>query len=121
MFAEAREWSRYVGLISNDTKAVASYVRKHDLRQDFDLGDRDKWLALSDIHETTDTPRHVFVGVSEDDERAATFTGWEFVPLEEAAEKAVWTLEEPTDRGSGLLSRLRGRLPEGLRRSLGGR
>ena len=121
VIADAREWSRYVGLVANDTDAVAAYVREHGLEQDFDLGGRDKWLALSDLREATDTPRHVFVGCTEDGERAAAHTGWEFVPVAEAAERAGWTLEAETDRGSGFLARLGGRLPEALRRPFGGR
>ena len=112
---DAGEWSRYVGLIANDTDAVAAFVREHGLRQDFDLGSRDKWLALSDLHEATDTPRHVFVGLTGEDERAAAFTGWEFVPVAEAAEKADWTLEEPNADGPGsLVTLLRDRLPDDL-------
>lgn len=118
--ADAREWSRYVGLVANDADAVASCVREHGIEQDFDLGDRDKWLALSDLREATDTPRHVFVGRTEDGERAAAQTGWEFVPVAEAADRAAWTLEEETDGGAGVLARLRGRLAEALR-SFGGR
>lgn len=119
--ADARTWSRYVGLVANDADAVASCLREHGLESDFDLGDRDKWLALSDLHEATDTPRHVFVGQTEDGERAAVHTGWEFVPVAEAAAKAGWTLEPETDDTTGVLARLRGRLPEALRRPFGGR
>ncbi len=107
---DAREWSRYVGVIANDTDAVASFVEEHDLRQDFDLGDRDKWLALEGIREGTDTDRHVFVGLTEDDRLAAEGTGWEFVPLHEAAEKAGWTLAEERKREPGLVERVRTRL-----------
>jgi hypothetical protein len=111
-----------VGLVANDTDAVAAFVREHGLRQDFELGDRDKWLALSDLYEATDTPRHVFVGLTEEDERAAAFTGWEFVPVAEAAEKAGWTLEEPpADGPRSFPSRLRDRLPDDLPWPLGGR
>lgn len=113
VLADADEWSRYVGLVANDTDALASYVRAHDLRQDFELGDRDKWLALADLRAATDTDRHVFVGTSADDRRAAEHTGWEFVPVVEAAEKAGWGLEERTER-AGVLDRLRDRLAGGL-------
>lgn len=113
VLADAGEWSRYVGLVGNDTDAVASYVREHDLRQDFELGDRDKWLALADLRAATDTDRHVFVGTSADDRRAAEHTGWEFLPVAEAAEKAGWGLEERTEQ-AGVLDRLRDRLAGGL-------
>jgi len=112
VLVDAGEWSRYVGLVANDTDAVASYVRAHDLRQDFELGDRDKWLALADLRAATDTDRHVFVGTSADDRRAAEGTGWEFVPVTEAAQKAGWELAERTE--PGVLDRLRDRLAGGL-------
>jgi hypothetical protein len=112
--ADAGEWSRYVGLVANDTDAVASYVRAHDLRQDFELGDRDKWLALADLRAATDTDRHVFVGLSGDDRRAAEGTGWEFVPVAEAAEKAGWALVERTEPETGMLDRLRDRFAGSL-------
>jgi hypothetical protein len=120
VFADARGWSRYVGVVDNDTDAVAARVDEHGLEGDFDLGDRDKWLALSDLHRATDTPRHVFVGVT-DDELAARNTGWEFVPVAEAAEKAGWALEDERDGGAGLLAGVRRRLPDSFRRPFGGR
>ena len=107
VFADAREWSRYVGVIGNDPEAVRAFLRTHDLRHDFELGDRDKWLVLQEIRNATDTPRYVFVGTSQDDRLAAEQTGWEFVPLAEAAGKADWTREDPADQPDGLVDRLR--------------
>ena len=115
VFADARGWSRYVGLLDNDPASLAEIADEPGLRQDNELGDRDKWLALADVREATagDTPRHVFVGVTEDDRLAAGRTGWEFVPVTVAAEKAGWALEDETGSGtgstgvSGLLDRLR--------------
>lgn len=105
--ADARTWSRYVGLIATDTDAVTSYVQTHELNLDFLPGDRDKWLALEEIREKTNTDRHVFVGLASDDRMAAEHTGWEFVPVEEAAEKAGWALTDHTTRNSGFLGRIR--------------
>lgn len=112
VIADARGWSRYVGLVANDTDAVRSYVRTHDIRQDFELGDRDKWLILAELRDATDTDRHVFVGSTRDDRMAAEQTGWDFVPVDEAAEKAGWTLAEQAERSAGILARLRDRLTE---------
>lgn len=93
VFEDARTWCRYVGIVDNHTDAVGTYVREHDLQQDFELGDRDKWLALEELHEATDTDRHVFVGTTEDDRRAAEFTGWEYQTVHDVAEKAGWRLD----------------------------
>jgi len=97
VFEDARTWSRYAGIVDNYIDDVEAYVREHDLQQDFDLGDRDKWLALQDLHEATDTDRHVFVGTTEDDRRAAAQTGWEFLTVHDVAAKAGWELDpDPT-------------------------
>lgn len=93
VFDDARTWSRYVGVVDNYTDDVEAYLREHDLHQDFELGDRDKWLALQDLHEATDTDRNVFVGTTEDDRRAGEFTGWEYQTVHEVAEKAGWRLD----------------------------
>ena len=93
VFEDARTWSRWVGIVDNFTDRIEAYVRKHDLQQDFDLGERDKWLALQDLQEATDTDRHVFVGTTDDDRRAAEFTGWEFLTVHDVAEKAGWELD----------------------------
>lgn len=107
VFADAREWSRYVGVIANHPADVRAFLREHDLRHDFELGDRDKWLALQEVRAATDAPRYVFVGTDGDDRLAAEQTGWEFVPLAEAAEKAGWARGEAADSPGGLLARLR--------------
>jgi FMN phosphatase YigB (HAD superfamily) len=110
VFADAREWSHNVGIVANDTEAVHAFVREHGLRQDFELGRRDKWLVMEGIREETETTRHVFVGDSLEDRRLADHLGWEFVSVTEAAEKAGWALEGDGDETRGLLARIRRRL-----------
>jgi hypothetical protein len=113
VFADAREWSRYVGVVSNDTDAVARFVAERDLAQDFELGDRDIWLAMEGIREDSDAPRHVFVGTTPEDRRVADATGWEFRQPEDVAEAAGWSLaDEQSAEGadSGFLDRLWTRL-----------
>ncbi|MFC6753875.1 DUF7124 domain-containing protein [Halorubrum tibetense] len=95
---DAREWSRYVGVIANDANAVDRFCRRHGIENDYALRDWDKTVTTGEIREATDTPRHVFVGTSDADRRLATDTGWEYRSIEEAAEKAGWTLGDPADR-----------------------
>jgi hypothetical protein len=105
VFAEARQWSRYVGVVDNDADAVAAFSEEHGVEPDFDTGDADKWLAMEEIRKTTATPRHVFVGTSVEDRRIADHLGWEYRTVEGVAEKADWTLAR--DEGSdGPLDRL---------------
>lgn len=106
-FEDARQWSRRVGIVSNDADAVESFVREHDLEQDFDLGDRDKWLAMSEIRASTSTPRHVFVGTTTEDRRLANHVGWEYLPLSDAAESAGWAIGTARSTDTTLVERLR--------------
>jgi hypothetical protein len=102
VFAEARQWSRYVGVVANDTEAVASFVEAHGLRSDFDPGDADKWLAMEEIRGMTETPRHVFVGTTVEDRRIADHLGWEYRTVAEVADRSDWTLAGGGESG-GLL------------------
>jgi len=112
---DARRWSRYVGVVDNDVDAVERFLDAHGIESDYDLGGRDKWRAMADIHEATNTPRHVFIGASPEDRRLANHVGWEFLTASEAAEKAGWRLSgaaaDDAD-GSGTLDRLRRSLEE---------
>ncbi len=96
---DAREWSRYVGIVANDASAVESFTRRHGIENDCRLRSWDKWGTVQDLHETTDTPRHVFVGTTAADRRVATHVGWEFRTAEEAANRAGWALGEPEASG----------------------
>lgn len=102
-FEDARAWSQAVGIVDNDVEAIETFVATHELPQDYEVGDADKWLALERIRAETPTPRHVYVGGTDEDRRVASRLGWEFVPVAEAADKAGWNLDETDD---GVLSRL---------------
>jgi len=104
---DARTWSRYVGVVGNDDAAVRSYVEAHELDLDFVPDGRDKWLTLQETRERTNTRRHVLVWITTDGRRAAERTGWEYVTIEEAAEKAEWELVDRSSGSQGLLSWLR--------------
>ncbi|WP_049980454.1 DUF7124 domain-containing protein [Halolamina rubra] len=108
-FADADAWSRQLGVVDNDRDAVGTAVAEHDLRQDFDLGKDDVWLAMERIRASTAAPRHVYVGETAENRRVATELGWEFVHVTDAAEKAGWRLDAESS-GSGPIARLRERL-----------
>lgn len=114
VFADARRWSRYVGVVADDPDAVASYLAEHDLDQDFDPDGSDKWMSLVGIREAVATDRYVFVGTNPDDRHLTAYAGWEFVSLAEAAEKAGWTLAQADDE-TGVVARLREFLSRGRR------
>jgi hypothetical protein len=94
-FADARGWSRYVGVVSEEpTYVVTNFTRKRQIRQDFFSGPKGKGESLESVGRQFDTDRHVFVGTSEDDRALADEVGWEYLPVEEAAEAAGWALAD---------------------------
>ena len=96
VFTDARQWSEYVGVISEQpTYVVTNFTRKHRIRQDFFSGPRGRQESLENVKEQFDTDRHVFVGSGDADADLAEATDWEFLPVEGAAEAADWELGEP--------------------------
>jgi hypothetical protein len=93
VFTDARGWTEYVGVVSEQpTYVVTNYTRKHRVRQDFFSGPRGVVESLSRVREQFDTDRHVFVGTGDDDEATAGETGWEYLDVEAAAAAAGWDL-----------------------------
>ncbi|MFB6104771.1 MAG: hypothetical protein ABEJ57_06790 [Halobacteriaceae archaeon] len=97
-FADARRWSEYVGVISDEpTYVVTNFTRKRRIRQDFFSGPKGKAESLDSVKAQFDTERHVFVGTTESDEALADDHGWEYLPVEDAAENAEWALAADED------------------------
>jgi hypothetical protein len=95
VFGDARQWSEYVGVVSDEpTYVVTNFTRKRRIRQDFFSGPKGKGESLAAVGEQFDTDRHVFVGTTEEDAALADEHGWEFQPVEAAAEAAGWVLAE---------------------------
>ncbi len=100
VFEDARRWSEYVGVVSEKpTYVVTNFTRKNRIRQDFFSGPRGRKESLESVKEQFDTGRHVFIGTSEGDGQLAEEVGWEYLPVEDAAEAAEWTLAEDEDDG----------------------
>lgn len=104
VFTDARQWTEYVGVVSEKpTYVVTNFTRKHRIRQDFFSGPRGREESLESVREQFDTDRHVFVGTSGEDADLAERVGWEYLPVEDAAEAADWELasdveeSEPTE------------------------
>ncbi|AAV48044.1 hypothetical protein HISP_03065 [Haloarcula hispanica N601] len=96
VFNDARQWSEYVGVISEQpTYVVTNFTRKHRIRQDFFSGPRGREESLENVKEQFDTDRHVFVGADDEDADLAETAGWEYLPVTQAAEAADWDLGEP--------------------------
>ena len=100
-FAGARQWTEYVGVVSDEpTYVVTNFTRKRRIRQDFFSGPKGKKESLESVKRQFDTDRHVFVGTNEDDEALAEEVGWEYLPLEDAAAAADWELAEDGEADS---------------------
>jgi hypothetical protein len=101
VFQDARRWSAYVGVVSDEpTYVVTNFTRKNRIRQDFFSGPRGRAESLESVKRQFDTERHVFIGTNDDDETLAEETGWEYLDVENAAEKAEWVLGEPDEAGA---------------------
>jgi len=99
VFTDARQWTNYVGVISDKpTYVVTNFTRKHRIRQDFFSGPRTREESLVNIKEQFDSDRYVFVGTTDEDSDLADSVDWEYVDVEAAAEAADWqlALEEQT-------------------------
>lgn len=95
VFTDARQWTEYVGVVSDKpTYVVTNFTRKHRVRQDFFSGPRGVTESLENVAEQFETPRHVFIGTSDEDREVAEAAEWEYLPLTEAAEAAEWELAE---------------------------
>ena len=106
VFTDARQWTNYVGVISEKpTYVVTNFTRKHRIRQDFFSGPRTRRESLINIKTQFESERYVLVGTSEEDEELAEDTDWEYVDIETAADAAGWQLAteseqpEPEDDG----------------------
>ena len=98
VFDDARRWTKYVGVVSDDpTYVVTNFTRKNRIRQDFFSGPRGKAESLESVKKQFDTDRHVFIGTTEEDEATAEETGWEFLAIADAAEAAEWEMRSEED------------------------
>lgn len=96
VFTDARQWSEYVGVISEKpTYVVTNFTRKHRIRQDFFSGPRGREESLANVKDQFGTDRYVYVGTTDEDRELADAAGWEYLAVEEAAEAAGWDLGEP--------------------------
>jgi hypothetical protein len=81
------------------TYVLTNYTRKRRIRQDFFSGPRGKQGTLESVKEQFESDRYVLVGTGEADADIADAAGWEYLPIEDAAEAAEWAMgpEEPAD------------------------
>jgi len=97
VFREARGWADWVGIVGDvEAFVINKFQRDHGIDADFFSGagqEPAERLADIDKHSMFYAERMVLVG-RPDDEPIAERTGWEFIPLADAAEKADWDLAD---------------------------
>jgi hypothetical protein len=95
VFQEARGWADWVGIVGDvDAFVINKFQRDNGIDADFFSGagqEPAERLADIDEHSMFYAERMVLVG-RPDDEPIAERTGWEFIPLADAAKKADWEL-----------------------------
>lgn len=92
-FADARQWTRFTGVVTEESGSVRDrYTRKRRIRADFDSKGEGITEALDRIKGEFDTDRYVVVGNGEVSQEAVEAAGWEYLPVEEAAAAAEWTV-----------------------------
>ena len=97
---DAREWTTYVGAISAAPNGALTFTKERRIRLDFFSGTRPPAETLYAVKGNYRTDRYVLVGVDGQRELAEG-RHWDFQHVEEAAERAGWTLVEPADDESG--------------------
>ena len=107
---DARQWSQYVAIVDRRPAGVKDFAEDHGIEWEFEF-DGDKWETMEQIRISTPTPRHVFVGVTDGDRTIAMHLDWEFLRVEEAAEKADWELLRDASEERSLRRRLAGLWP----------
>lgn len=101
VFADARRWSSFVGIISDKMAyQVVNYIREQGIYNEDFFSRADKSRGLRHVKRSTDTDRHVLVGDSPEDSALAGEHGWEYLPLKEAAAAAGWDLVSDTVESS---------------------
>lgn len=116
VFADARQWCRFVGVVADEAEAVEAATRRHGVRQDYEIGTLDAQSVLSKLKWEANTDRYVLVGTRDYDRELADYVGWEYRSIEEAAAKADWKLAAD----AGRLARLQATMSRIFRRRLAG-
>ncbi|MFB6090417.1 MAG: hypothetical protein ABEJ97_05100 [Halobellus sp.] len=96
--ADANQWADWLGVVGDvPAHVLTNFQREHGLDLDFfNGGGKGPAERLADIdeHSMFYADRMLLIGVDEDDAAIAERAGWEYLDLDEAAEKADWTLAE---------------------------
>jgi hypothetical protein len=97
---DTQRWTDHLGIVSDEpTHLVRKRARDYGFNPDFLPGPRAKSESLVKIRNQPEhgADRYILVAVDEDIEAPAERAGWEYRPIEEAAETAGWQLAADSD------------------------
>lgn len=106
VLSEANRWSKHTGVVASDPEDVAALVRRFDIPQDYVFGNLERRTVLSRLKWEASTERYVFVGTDQGDRELAEYIRWEYLTIDEAAERAGWRLKSDRGRAERLWDRL---------------
>lgn len=93
--ADARRWSSNVGVVGDaPPDEVTGAVERAGIDPDFVSGEKGTTGSLAAVRQRIATERYVVLGTDDDVRKTAWALGWEYLPLEDAAEKAEWELAD---------------------------
>lgn len=94
--SEAQQWSTAVGVFAACTRdELVGWLERTGVDPDFVPGADGQTAGLAAVRQRFPTERHVFIGTSSTEQAIAQALGWEYLRVEEAAEKAGWPLNDP--------------------------
>jgi len=97
--ADARQWNEYVGVTGNTSPDdVTAAVERAGINPDFVSGEAGAAGSLAAIRQRFSTDRHVLLGTGEDDRGISEALGWEYLLIEDAAERAGLKLVDEEHR-----------------------
>ena len=105
VFDQTKGWARSVGIVSDrPTYVITNAARRWDLDYGFHSGRHalvDSLVAIQARPEQA-ADRYLLIGTTDRDPMPIAERGWAFLPIDEAAEAAGWSLKhgesEPTER-----------------------
>jgi hypothetical protein len=102
---DTKRWTNHLGIISDEpTHLVRKRARDYGFNPDFLPGPRNRVRSLPKIRHQPEheADRYILVSVDEGIRSVAEEHGWEFQPIEEAADTAGWRLHDAeTDDDDG--------------------
>jgi len=95
----AKAWSDYVGVVADmEPPELKTHLEQTGAEPDFVSGQFGSAGSIAAIRQRFASDRHVFVGTTDEHQNLAEALGWEYLSVEQAAEKAEWVLADPEDR-----------------------